>query len=97
MENWQDALKASRIPLRMHEGIKRWIEYGVVPGNFLWQVICNDLARAVFAADDENLSLLREYVLFFHNEAPTGCWGSERTATNWSAKFGQQTKEIVYV
>jgi len=69
-------LDSCRIPERMRGGIVRYITEGIIPGDFLQAIITNDLKKAVWLADEENTRLLREYVLFFYNYAPAGCWGS---------------------
>jgi hypothetical protein len=73
----------SRLPERMHGGIRRYIENGIPPGHFLTAVICNDLREACARADDENRYLLFDYVKFFHNHAPVHCWGSEDRFNAW--------------
>lgn len=71
------------IPERMMAGIRRYIDHGIEPGHFLTAVICNDLREAVARADSENVLLLREYVLFFYNDAPSQCWGSAEKMQAW--------------
>lgn len=83
LPEWKAALMRSRIPERMHGSIGRWIVSGVPPGSFLRAVIRNDFADAVVSADDENILLLKAYVAFFYNDAPTGCWGSPDVLKNW--------------
>ena len=73
---------------RMMPGIRRWIDYGITPGDFLWAVICNDLRGAVSCADDENLPNLPAFVAYFYNEAPAACWGSVEKATLWCDTAG---------
>ena len=85
MDDWQTALAKSKIPLRMHEGISRWITDGIKPGSFLHAVLRNDLIDAVNFADEENRPLLREYTLFLYNYAPMGCWGAEHRVRHWEA------------
>ena len=71
------------IPARMCGGIERYIEDLVKPGDFLTAVICNNLKGAVGQADDENIHLLPVYVAYFHNEAPSACWGSREKMIAW--------------
>jgi hypothetical protein len=78
------------IPERMHNGIQRYIEHGIPPGKFLTAIIQNDLAGACYAADDENLHLLPEYVKFFYNEVPGIAWGSQERMIGWIAKRQQE-------
>jgi len=71
------------IPLRMMHGLQLYIEHHVVPGSFLSSVLKNDLRGAIENADDENLQNLPAYVGFLYNQAPNGCWGSEKIFGNW--------------
>ena len=71
------------IPERMQGAIIRYYERGLPPGDFLAAVIQNDLKEAVGRADDENVRLLKEYVMWFYNWAPAGSWGSLRNYVDW--------------
>lgn len=71
------------VPERMRPGIIRYVEQGVIPGEFLTAVITNDLKNAVLRADDENVNLLLEYVKFFYNWVPAACWGSQANMAGW--------------
>jgi len=75
------------IPDRMMPGIKRYLEQGIEPGDFLVAVICNNLHGAIGQADDENLANLPAFVGYFYNETPRGCWGSQEIMEKWIAKF----------
>lgn len=72
------------IPERMMPGIRRYVESGIVPGDFLCAVIQNDLSEAVGRADDENLKNLPAYVAYFYNEVPSNCWGSKERMQEWA-------------
>lgn len=76
------------IPPRMMDGIQRYIENHIAPGQFLSAVIKNNLKDAVSYADDENLENLPAYVGFFYNQAPGGCCGSEERFNNWVENKG---------
>lgn len=71
------------IPDRMQEGITRYLESGIAPGDFLTAVICNDLADAVGRADAENIGNIPAFVAYFNNEAPANSWGSEALMLEW--------------
>ena len=73
------------LPERMMGGIRRYVDQGIKPGNFLFAVICNDLKGAVGYADAENLANLPAFVSYFYNDAPSPCWGSPEKATAWMA------------
>lgn len=71
------------IPSRMMGGIRRYVDEGVEPGDFLCAVIANDLKEAVGRADDENMANLPAFVDFFYNHAPSLCWGSSERMAKW--------------
>lgn len=71
------------VPDRMMDGITRYIDYGIPPGDFLTAIICNDLTGAVGRADDENLVNIPAYVAYFYNFAPRPCWGSVDKMKDW--------------
>lgn len=71
------------IPDRMMPGIRRYIDDKIRPGDFLQAVICNNLKKAVFLADIENLENLPAFVAYFHWNAPSECHGSEEKMKAW--------------
>lgn len=79
------------IPERMMPGIRRYVEHGVEPGNFLSAVIQNNLSQAVGRADNENLKNIPAFVSYFYNECPLVCWGSKEKMEKWIKSFN--TKE----
>jgi hypothetical protein len=62
--------------------------HGLVPGDFLSAVICNDLFGAVGHADSANIKHLPAYVRFFYNVAPAQCWGSADEMRYWKRVGG---------
>jgi hypothetical protein len=78
------------IPDRMMGAIRRYIEHGIVPGEFLCAVIQNDLRETVGRADEENIANLPAYVAYFYNEAPSLCYGSPNAMRKWVKKQGLQ-------
>ena len=67
----------------MLTALETYVEHGVPVGDFLRNVICNDLKNAVGHADDDNLRNLPAFVGWFYNEAPMGCHGSEQAYLTW--------------
>lgn len=74
------------IPDHCRESMQNYIERGVPVGDFLRNVIENNLVKAISYADDVNRPRLRDYALFLCNEAPRGpvpSWGSEQAYAEW--------------
>lgn len=65
------------------DGIRRYVEYHIPPGDFLQAVLQNNLKEAFFYADDENLASLYEIVKYVYNEIPYNCWGSPEAYRDW--------------
>lgn len=78
----------SKLPSHMQGAAKRYIEKGIPPGHFLTAVIENNLFLAVCHADEENVRALKEWVLFFYNEAPGNCWKSTEAMDAWVKQGG---------
>lgn len=81
------------IPDRMMGGIRRYIDQGIVPGEFLCAVIQNDLRETVGRADEENMGNLPAYVAYFYNEAPSLCWGSPKAMQEWIELHEEKRRE----
>lgn len=71
------------IPERFEQAIAHWIFYALRPGSFLTNVLMNDLAGAIGAADAHSLVELPGIVCWLYNEAPRECWGSRERVANW--------------
>ncbi len=71
----------------MMPGLRRWIERGIVPGDFLQAVLRNDLQAAALMADDQNAPNLRAFIGYLYNEAPRECWGNPEKVNAWRRKF----------
>ena len=76
------------IPEHMRAGLRRYIENGIAPGDFLSAVLCNDLREACGRADEHNRHRLFDYIMFLHNYAPIGSWGSAYNFNRWCERGG---------
>ena len=74
------------IPDRMRGSIVRYTDNEIPPGDFLTAVINNDLKEAVGRADDQNMLLLPNYIRWFYNYAPSGCWGFPGAMEEWISR-----------
>lgn len=83
-----EGIDYEKLPEILRLGVKRYVERGVLPGDFLRAVIQNNLQDAVCHAGPEILPLLKDIVLFFHWEVPGPCWKSEKAMTEWQTKGG---------
>lgn len=76
------------IPARMMPGIKRYVEQGIRPGDFLCAVFENDFKKALMFADDENYNNIQAYAAYLYNVAPHGCHGSAEKVEAWIKQGG---------
>ena len=76
----------SYLPKTLHGGVRRWIENGIEPGDFLCAVIQNNLTESFFRADEDNRENLFRIVSWFYNQAPGGCWGGEEKFRAWKER-----------
>jgi hypothetical protein len=80
------ALVHGGVPEHLHDGLLRYLRFGVVPGSFLQAVLRNDLKDACFrAADPLTAAALRAIVLLLANYAAAESWGSEENYDAWVA------------
>ena len=76
------------LPHRMQGAMQRWVENGILPGDFPTAVLCNDFMGAFGKADITNLAQMEAYARFLYNEAPQGCYGSPETVKEWISSGG---------
>jgi len=87
----------SKIPAKhMVDGMKRYLEHGIEPGDFMIALLCNDLTGAVNRADGTNIRLLPEWVRFMFNDIPSNAWGSVHTYQNWVGQTQKEREVILY-
>jgi len=71
------------LPGHIADGVKDYIEKGCPTGDFLRNVISNDLKGAFYHADDTNRRRMFDIVSFFYNYCPTVAWGSPEAYKFW--------------
>jgi len=74
-----------KVPVeRMERDVKRYVRYGELHGDFLTNLLENDLMGTFANADLENKRNIDEWTTFVYNELPANCWGSQEAVENWS-------------
>jgi hypothetical protein len=73
----------SKIPPCTIETLQAWIENARPMGGFCEAVVSNNLKEAFARADEDNIRAMFHIVSWMYNEAPTLCWGSEQSLTEW--------------
>jgi hypothetical protein len=77
------ALVERGVPEHLHEGLRRFLVDGILPGHFLRAVLENDLAQAFLRSDPESRAGLHSLVLFLHHDAPADAWGHTYNVRTW--------------
>ena len=75
------------IPIYMRNGLREYVEQGVPPGDFLRNILKNDLAAAVNSADQNNVDNIPAYAAWLHS-IPLVCWGCEEAINDWIRQGG---------
>lgn len=73
----------SLLPEHIREGMKLWIEDGLLPGDFLQAVLRDKLIMSFATADHINTFYMKDIAAFMWTEAPADCWGSEARIQAW--------------
>ena len=89
-----DEMKYNLLPEHIRRGVKNYIERGIIPGDFLQAVICNNLKESFNRADDINITRMLDIVDFFYNEAPFLCWGSEEKMYKWIERHRSNNEDF---
>jgi len=81
-------IKNKYIPERMMRGIENYVQRGIIPGNFLQAVICNNMQLSFRKADDENFENMAAFAGYFYWEVPVDAWGSYKAMLAWNKRGG---------
>ena len=84
-----DDINYSLLPTkRLRGAMRRYLELGYKPGDFLTACIENNFTEAVVRANGEHYLKLREIAWFLHsNGVPRSCWGSHKKRLAWQKLF----------
>lgn len=72
-----------KIPDRTLDALVRYVEHGIMPGDFLRAVLRGDLFAAFIHADDDNEAALWEIILWLRRVPPGLCYGSHGKIQQW--------------
>ena len=81
-------LDYEKFPVGLRGGLQRWVEIGMMPGDFVTAVLENDLTEAALRADHKNVMYLGEIAKVAYFELPRGCRGSPEIVREWQASGG---------
>lgn len=78
----------SQIPPHMRSGLKRYVDFGIHPGDFMRAILANDFLYAARLADKINLDSFKQWAFVLNNEIPLVSRGSYEIVDNWIKKGG---------
>jgi hypothetical protein len=67
----------------IRDAIDRYVATGVDPGDFLINVLYNNLFESFSYADDYNSKNMLDVVRYVFNHTPSICWGSKEAVEIW--------------
>ena len=81
-------MKYDQLPEHMRGGAQRYIEHGIVHGDFLTAVLENDFVGAYGMADEINTACMRDWASWLYNDCPSAAWGSHEIVIAWIESGG---------
>ncbi len=81
-------MKYDQLPEYMQGGAQRYIEHGIVPGDFLTAILENDFVHAYGIADETNTACMRDWAAWLYNDCPSAAWGSHEIVIAWIESGG---------
>jgi hypothetical protein len=77
------------IPSHTKAALDRYVNERIIPGDFLFAVLSNDLFNAIERADRVNMFMnitaMREIVEYIYTELPSNSWGDRKTVLEYLA------------
>jgi hypothetical protein len=84
-----DQIIAAVPTAHMREGVRMWLEHGVVGENsFLERLLANDLVGAFQHADMQNAAAMQKWAMWLYWDCPQICRGSEERVAQWRQTRG---------
>ena len=81
-----DYVDVSTLPEHMQGAVRRYLNDGIMPGDFLATVLENDLAHSYQRADTINLEAIPMWARWLIWECPAPAWGSPAKVREWAMR-----------
>ena len=81
-----DYVDVSGLPAHMQGAVRRYLNDGIMPGDFLAAALSNDLVQSFSRADDMNRAAMFAWVSWLYNECPGDAWGSPERVSEWAMR-----------
>jgi len=73
----------SGLPEHMQGAVRRYLNDGIMPGDFLTAALENDLVQSFARADGTNRAAMFDWASWLYNECPEPARGSEAKVREW--------------
>ena len=88
-------LNYTLLPENLRDGMRQYIEHGILPGSFLMACLENDFVGAVGLASPQRFEYLFAVASFLYNELPAQTyaespWGSPDAVQRWMTTRRQE-------
>lgn len=94
---WRDRIALAahqrRVPDYMVDPLLEYVIHGSEPGDFLEELLTNDLMGVFRVADTANRAAISDWVLLVFNDLPVQCHGSRDIVTKWVVDGGLRGRE----
>ena len=81
----------SLLPHHIRDGMKMYIENGIIPGHFLQAAIKDKLVESFSRADDTNQKRMFDIANFLYNEMPSTLRGSKTAMLDHNKRIHDMT------
>lgn len=90
----REQMYSDAVPVHLRDGLRRYVEHGILPGSFLRALICNDLWDTLCRADDSmDRELITATFRWLYECAPAECFGSAHKMAAWNSKGGLKGRD----
>ena len=76
-------IDVSALPEHMQGAVRRYLNDGIMPGDFLTAALSNDLVHSYGLADETNRAAMRTWAEWLWMECPGQAWGSPEKVSKW--------------
>ena len=93
LDEWlgiDDQVDYSLISEDMQDSVRKWLEDGLLVGDFLKAALQNKFVQAYNFAPDAQKEHIQNWCWWLWNVAPARCWGSEENVTEWARKHRER-------
>jgi len=89
-DEFKQLMYECRVYDNLHWGLWIYLEYGIIPGDFLRACLENNLKNALGLASTRHWDYIFGVVQFLYSHAPSNAWGSAEKVQLYSKKIREK-------